>query len=184
MDFVHAIEHTVGGWVHDGVNLVREGSYYAQTGIRMGYRAVVPGARDDVSLSPQAQSILHHEHVDNAQQLQQPADRAGLAWDALKTNMDSSTGLLNGRNGQPASAWTYGQTMVAALDAGDTREFDNLTQGLQNYKSPDGGYSPGTNGVSGTGNRYYDDNAWIGLAFMQAYNQTSDPAKKQEYLQN
>lgn len=135
---------------------------------------------DDVHLSPDAQAELGAENVDSATQLEQPARRATVAYDSMMTNMGGPSDLRQNRNGDHANAWTYGQVMTAALDraklTGDYSDFDKLAAGLEKYKSDDGGYAPDSNGVHGKGRKYYDDNAWIGLTFMQAYEQRHDPA--------
>jgi uncharacterized protein YyaL (SSP411 family) len=46
-------------------------------------------------------------------------------------------------------------------------------EGLQHYQM-NGAYSPSAHPFPGMG-RFYDDNAWIGLDFMQAYQQTGNP---------
>ena len=139
----------------------------------------------DLGLSAAAREILSRARVSSPSQLQQPSDRAELSFEALKTNMGTAR-LLEKPGGNTASAWTLGQTMVAALDVskltGSHGDFDTLFSQLAKYKEPGGGYGPNTDGKAGTGARFYDDNAWIGLALMQAYNQVDDPGKKAAYL--
>jgi hypothetical protein len=131
-------------------------------------------------LAPKAQAVLACEGVSQAGQLQQPANRAAFAWESLTAKLGSGPTSLSDHGGSgSASAWPYGQAMVAALDqaklTGNYQDFNQMVQHLESYRNPQGGYNPSTNG----GDRYYDDNAWIGLAFMQAYHQNPQP----EYLQ-
>ena len=74
---------------------------------------------------------------------------------------------------EPGSAlavacWPFSQVMHAyALSdpvSGPAR-FPGLTRGLNGYRDPKGGYRESV----GRGKRYYDDNAWIGLAFLQRH---------------
>lgn len=131
-------------------------------------------------LAPRAQAVLGCEAVSSPTQLQQPANRAALAWESLTAKLGSGpTSLADHGGSGTATAWPYGQAMVAALDqaklTGNYHDFDQMVQHLESYRNAQGGYNPNTNG----GDRYYDDNAWIGLAFMQAYHQNPQP----EYLQ-
>lgn len=64
--------------------------------------------------------------------------------------------------------WPFSQVMHAyALSdpvSGPAR-FPSLTRGLNGYRDPRGAYRESI----GRGKRYYDDNAWIGLAFLQRH---------------
>lgn len=134
------------------------------------------------NLSPVAQEILKSENVASASQLKDPAHRAQFSFEGLKTNQGGTGSLQEKQTGDKATAWTYGQAMVAALDqgkiTGNYQDFQVLASNLAKYREPGGGYGPVTNGRTGKGDRYYDDNAWIGLAYVQAYTQTKNP----EYL--
>lgn len=81
-----------------------------------------------------------------------------------------------GENFRYAEAWPHGQGIGAALDlaqvTGEYKRVDDLMEGLQHYEM-NGAYSPSAHPLPGMG-RFYDDNAWIGLDFMQAYQQTGN----------
>lgn len=66
------------------------------------------------------------------------------------------------------TCWPFSQVMHAyALSdsvSGPAR-FPGLARGLAGYRDPRGGYRESI----GRGKRYYDDNAWIGLAFLQRH---------------
>jgi hypothetical protein len=67
--------------------------------------------------------------------------------------------------------WPYGQALAAAVDiallTGDPKEAERWVAGLAPYARGDG-YTP----MPGQRRRYYDDNAWIGLALVQFHLQT------------
>jgi hypothetical protein len=73
------------------------------------------------------------------------------------------------------ACWPFSQVLHAyALSdsvSGPTR-FAGLARGLAAYRDPKGGYRDGI----GRGTRYYDDNAWLGLAFLQRYAFSRGPA--------
>ncbi|MBS2033681.1 hypothetical protein JST97_01780 [bacterium] len=126
--------------------------------------------------APKARAVMACEGVSQPAQLQQPANRAAFAWESLIVRLGNGPTTLNdhvGSNG--ATAWPYGQAMVAALDqaklSGDYTQFNQMVDHLESYRNAQGGYNPTTHG----GDRYYDDNAWIGLALMQAYHQNPQP---------
>lgn len=78
----------------------------------------------------------------------------------------------------PTAVWSQGQAIAGALDmASLTGDYGpvNQTMGALQYYAKGGAYCPGVAG----GDRYYDDNAWVGLDFMQAYGQTGN----KDYLQ-
>ena len=113
---------------------------------------------------PAMQAVLRCAGVTSADQLTDPGMRADYAW----------YGMLQLGGGE--AVWPYGQKMAASLDraklSGDYTEFREMVRQLEDYRDPRGGYSPTTDG----GSRYYDDNAWLGLVFVQAHAQTGDPA--------
>lgn len=115
----------------------------------------------------------------------QPIQRAYASWGAINASMRKSDGMLENSSVEDhvAYVWGYSQAMAGALDlarvTGDYREFTVLARNLENYRSPKGGYAPDTSHHQGIGDRYYDDNAWLGLNFIQAYSQTGN----REYLQ-
>lgn len=77
----------------------------------------------------------------------------------------------------PATVWPHGQAVAAALDVaqltGDYSQVDATMEALSAYHI-DGAYSPST--MTGSFKRLWDDNAWIGLDFLQAYKQTGNKA--------
>lgn len=150
-------------------------------------RAEVPNLVESLlqgpRLSPKAQAILACEGVSSPSEIQSPTYRAGLAWEAMLTRMGGSPSGLRDSQGVPTTtAWPYGQAMAAALDqaklTSDYSDFDQMVSGLEAFRAADGGYHPGKHG----GDRYYDDNAWLGLVFMQAHDQVTNPLKQAEYL--
>ncbi len=135
-------------------------------------------------VSTRGKLILQCESVSKPSELKDPQHRADLVWEALVTNMGGQVEHLRDHKSLGAlTAWPYGQTMAASLDraklSGDYTEFDRMVAGLKEFKSEKGGYHPGSLG----GDRFYDDNAWIGLVFMQAHQQVPDQARKAEYLE-
>lgn len=64
--------------------------------------------------------------------------------------------------------WPYSQVLhafaISDQVAGPAR-FPGLARGVQAYRSPRGAYWESI----GRGQRYYDDNAWVGLAFLQRH---------------
>ncbi len=107
-----------------------------------------------------------------------PAARSALAYNAMTRFMGGPASLRTAdHNAGRAAAWDYGQAMTAALDhaklTGNYKDFQTMSNNLQKYQK-DGGYAPSTNGTHGQGDNFYDDNAWIGLAYAQAYKQTGN----------
>jgi len=86
-----------------------------------------------------------------------------------------------GRKQTPASAWPLGQFFAAALDmAMFTKNYtvvNSVVKELDNYKY-ESTYRAIYMGVIAPSpvytNKYYDDNLWIGLDFLQAYGQTKN----------
>lgn len=80
---------------------------------------------------------------------------------------------------KPATVWPHGQAIGAALDiaelTGDWSKVDASMAALSGYMHH-GAYSPGT--FTWNAKRLWDDNAWVGLDFLQAYAQTGN----QDYL--
>jgi rhamnogalacturonyl hydrolase YesR len=109
----------------------------------------------------------------------QPGARAKETWEHVRTELGfaPSKGLFREKAGSltPATVWPYGQAMAAGLDVaqltGDYTQVKEMAKGLSNYLK-DGAYAPGPFG----GNRLWDDNAWVGLDLVQAFQQTKDPA--------
>jgi DUF1680 family protein len=99
------------------------------------------------------------------------ADYAAL--DAHLTRSDASPGtnyLHHSGSGAPASAWYHSQAAAAAMDValtcGGWRAARRSLAGLERY-ARGRSYNP----LPGTGpqDRFYDDNAWIGLDLIQAF---------------
>lgn len=80
-----------------------------------------------------------------------------------------------GDDDAPATAWPHGQLVAAALDralvTGDVDEARKALAGLERFEH-DGSYNP-TEG-HGKQARFYDDNAWIGLDYVQGFKLTGD----------
>lgn len=70
-------------------------------------------------------------------------------------------------------AWPLGQVLhgrvILAMQGGDWERVDAIFREFESYRVGDG-FAGGV----GSGQRYYDDNEWIGLAAMQAYDATGD----------
>ena len=144
-------------------------------------------AQQAQSTETRLEQVLSCALVDSPEQLTQGQDRASYAWEGLRTHMGGGMERLKERPGDGTiTAWPYGQVMTAALNraklSGDYSDFDQLLQGLDKYQRSDGGYSPKPNRFGFEGNQFMDDNAWIGLAFVQAAQQRpdSDYLKKAE----
>lgn len=77
--------------------------------------------------------------------------------------------------------WPYSQVLHAfALSdsvSGPGR-FVGLAHGVQVYRDPHGAYRESI----GRGKRFYDDNAWVGLAFLQRYRFTAGERSRQRAL--
>ncbi len=113
-------------------------------------------------------------------------DAAVLAEKANQAMQDSFLGTLDGKDAyfkdliskERASSWDLGQVLEADIETGSTANFDRDKELLEKYwdtKSNPPGYTA-LHGPSG--DKYYDDNAWIGIAMMDAYKENQDP----EYL--
>lgn len=106
-----------------------------------------------------------------------PTERAKGSWDALQqaVGLPGAPGIFreNAQTLKPATVWPVGQALAGALDlaqlTGNYQDVDSIMGSLALYEK-NGAYTPGVVG----GNRLWDDNAWIGLDFLQAYNQTGN----------
>ncbi len=110
-----------------------------------------------------------------------PADRAKAAFLALENNLGGPDGTFGNSvkaRWLPTSVWPQGQAIAGALDlaavTGDYRPASSAIAALSLYRqgpayAPDIAYGPGQD-------RYYDDNEWLGLDLVQAYNQTGNQA--------
>jgi len=120
--------------------------------------------------------------VPDGRSIVDPEARARDAWRILHdTSMVRRGGrqLLvmdgPGRQSGVAAVWPMSQVVAAALDLarldidgshGDAAVVDDLGATLERYRWGDG-YAPYPGGQE----RYFDDNAWVGLDFMQAHGQ-------------
>ena len=72
-----------------------------------------------------------------------------------------------------AEAWPLGQVLhgriAIAMQGGDWERVDEMFAEFESYRRGDG-----FDGGAGHHERYYDDNAWIGLAAMQAFTATGE----------
>lgn len=107
------------------------------------------------------------------------AERASRAWASLeaaciRADGDGRLVLLDGPRGDRAPVWPYGQALAAAIDldrlAGEHAEASRWVDGLAAYARGDG-YAPAPR----SRRRYFDDNAWIGLALAQLHVQGVRP---------
>ena len=100
---------------------------------------------------------------------------ASLARDTFRSGWRSAK-VLDGPKGRPAAAWPLAHVLWAAAEVrvldGDP-SLDILTDALRPLRSGDG-YA-----ATRRGTRYFDDNAWLGLAFLRLAAATADPAWQQ-----
>ena len=126
------------------------------------------------------EQVLSCEKVSSAADLKQSIHKANFAWEGLRTNTGDGLEDMKDRPGALGGItnWPYGQVMAAALDqaklSGDYKDFEKLVQGLDRYRHPDGGYASSRGPFGILGDRFYDDNAWVGLVFTQAHLQKPD----------
>jgi hypothetical protein len=114
------------------------------------------------------------------------AGRAARAYAAMQKRFRRSDGLYrrDGRLHRPGTAahlWPFARAIVATLDLAGVREglvepvdadgaIADRLKTLERYWEPGGGRGAYASDVLGTrfgGDRYYDDNAWVGLALIQ-----------------
>lgn len=111
-----------------------------------------------------------------------PRGRAEATWQTIERRygIPGMPGVFaesdHGKHGLvPATVWPHGQAVAAALDiaqlTGDYTQVDATMRALSGYLTK-GAYAPML--VTTTAKRLWDDNAWIGLDFMQAYAQTGN----------
>ena len=120
-----------------------------------------------------------------------PADRAADAWRQLVTTSMLRRGgnqLLvmdgPGRRAGIAAVWPLSQVLAAALDlerldpaATGSAPTADLAHTVELYRRGDG-YAP----YPAAGERYFDDNAWLGLDFVQAHRQDHGDATDSVWL--
>jgi hypothetical protein len=107
-----------------------------------------------------------------------PADRAEYLWQAIQDNLSLplNGGLLRSSRGAviQSSVWSFGQAIAAKEDlvrlTGQTSGLERMLGSLSIYQRGDA-YAPGPI----PGPRYYDDNAWVALDWIQAYEETRNP---------
>src|SRR5437763_273181 len=109
----------------------------------------------------------------------QAAHRAAASSRAMVAQLGEANGQLRGAPGGATSgAWNKAQAIEAALDearlTGEYGKVEKMLAGFKAYKLGNG-YAPGINPTKGTSHRWFDDNAWVGLVFMQAHDQTGKP---------
>ena len=126
------------------------------------------------------EQVLSCEKASSAADLKQSIHKANFAWEGLRTHTGGGLEHMKDRPGASGGItnWPYGQVMAAALDqaklSGDYKDFEKLVQGLDRYRHPDGGYASSRGPFGILGDRFYDDNAWLGLVFTQAAMQKPD----------
>lgn len=112
-----------------------------------------------------------------------PEQRADAAWSTLERHnslvYDRGTFAESaGDRWHPATVWSHTQGIATALTMdqldGDAATSTRMLDRLPSWKSGDS-YAPGQL-VSFREDHLWDDNAWVGLNFMQAYEQTKDPS--------
>ncbi|MGZ5345143.1 MAG: glycoside hydrolase family 76 protein [Actinomycetota bacterium] len=105
-------------------------------------------------------------------------ERAVEAWRALLATCTERDGNLlrlreAPRRERPASVWPLSQAIAAGVDLAATGQdvaddLGGLIRSLRRYARRDGGWSP----TPRAHRRYFDDNAWIGLASARLYRVT------------
>jgi hypothetical protein len=112
------------------------------------------------------------------------AEHAAMAYRGMLTNFRKRDGMYRYDEGprflrSGAQLWPFGRALAATLDvAGISSEHSAEAEAavpehlqiLERYWDPAGpkpAYCADVRGASRRGDRYYDDNAWIGLALMQ-----------------
>jgi hypothetical protein len=107
-----------------------------------------------------------------------PIRRACEAWDSLAAACFRRRGgalevLEGSRRRGRAALWPLSQVLAAAVDlsaiTSDRTDVNELLRSLERYRADDG-YAP----VPRARRCYFDDNAWVGLCFMQLHLQSGD----------
>jgi hypothetical protein len=104
------------------------------------------------------------------------AERAQAAWSAIARDALGATRrgvrLLDGPGGRRADLWPFVHVLWAGAEVqglGRPAPIDDLLTALNPFRSGEAyAASPG-------GRRYYDDNAWLGLAMLRVGQVTSEP---------
>jgi hypothetical protein len=138
-----------------------------------------------------AVSMLGALHAPAADAVSGPAARAAASYQALNKYFDAGQGLLreeypNTQQNPYSYVWPYSQAAVAAEDlagipgAGHqaSAEAQRRLDAYQPYwnatTTPKGYDSYLRPPLGGGGDKFYDDNEWIGLNFVQQYQRTGD----------
>ncbi len=129
------------------------------------------------------------------------AERALAAYGALQKHFyfDDGRGLYGMRGalrsrGRYATAWEFGRTLVGTLTlagipsqivgerlhASYLSAVEDRLRGLEHYwdtsSSPPGYHGRPLPPIDSGGSKYYDDNAWLGLALLQHHRMTGNPS--------
>lgn len=140
--------------------------------VRAVWETITGGVRKGVDLlwreeGPTPASAAVTDPLERARE----AQRALVDEHAMLGNADRFH--AGGRAVWRTEAWPLGQVLhgriALAMQGGDWARVDAIFKELESYRVGDG-FASG----SGAGDRYYDDNEWIGLAAMQAYDATGD----------
>ncbi|MCW2921461.1 MAG: glycosyl hydrolase [Thermoleophilia bacterium] len=140
--------------------------------LRFGWAAVSGGVRKGVDLL-----VPEEGDTPDGAEITAPLDRAKEAQRALidEHAFFGSEDRFHSHGAQVwrTEAWPLGQVLhgriAIAMQDGDWERVDAIFTELESYRVGDGFV-----GGIGDHKRYYDDNAWIGLAAMQAYTATGD----------
>ncbi|MCW2922711.1 MAG: glycoside hydrolase family 76 [Thermoleophilia bacterium] len=135
--------------------------------VRAGVDAIVPEESD----TPDGSGIT--APLDRAKE----AQRALVDQRAMFGDQDRFRG--DGAKVWATEAWSLGQVLhgrvALAMQGGSWDRVDNMFRDLETYRVGDG-----FAGGLGSNDRYYDDNAWIGLAAVQAFRGTG----QERYLEH
>lgn len=158
----------------------------ATEGVRRDWKSFLPGPlRWAFGTAGGFLRDLGRKAIELVKQPAPPADatapkaRAESALESMNRHFayPGQLGLYREHAGElkPATVWPHGQGVAAALDVaqltGDYGQVDAMMKSLSLYDK-DGAYAPGIDAIGH--NRLWDDNAWVGLDFMQAYTQTGN----------
>ena len=130
------------------------------------------------------QAMAHQTSLETLPKLAVSTSSQPLAAKSLvqqgKAVVSAVSTALNVAN-QVYEVWPQGQAIAASLDValstGNYGSVNDLMKQLSLYQRG-GAYAPGV--FTAASPRYYDDNLWLGLDFLQAYQQTGN----QDYLQH
>ncbi len=129
------------------------------------------------------------------------ADRAGAAYGALQKHFyfDDGSGLYGmrgalGRRGRSATAWEFGRALIGTLalagippqvigpelHSAYLSAVEDRLRALELYwdssSNPPGYHGRPVPPIDSGGAKYYDDNAWLGLALLQHHRMTGSPS--------